>query len=248
MSATSILSTRALRWDVGGATIVADVSLDVPEGECLGIIGPNGAGKTSLFNLLSGLVRPTRGEVVLAGREITHDPPYRRTQAGLGRTFQVSSVFPLLTVYENARLAAEAARGGTKRIWRRAPRLAAAGSALERVGLGRRAAAPAGSLSHGDKRKLELAMLLAADRRVILLDEPMAGVSAEDVEGLVELIGSVHREEGRTVLMVEHHMEVVAGLADRIGVMHHGALLACDTPRAIMANQTVQEAYLGEPL
>jgi branched-chain amino acid transport system ATP-binding protein len=248
VSATSILSTRALRWDVGGATIVADVSLDVPEGECLGIIGPNGAGKTSLFNLLSGLIRPTGGEVVLAGREITDDPPYRRTQAGLGRTFQVSSVFPLLTVLENARLAAEAAAGGTMRIWRRAPRLEVADSALARVGLAGRARALAGSLSHGDKRKLELAMLLAADKRVILLDEPMAGVSAEDVEGLVDLIGSVHREEGRTVLMVEHHMEVVTGLADRIGVMHHGALLACDTPQAIMADRTVQEAYLGEPL
>jgi len=248
MGATSILSTRALRWDVGGATIVADVSLDVPAGECLGIIGPNGAGKTSLFNLLSGLIRPTGGSVELAGADITNDPPYRRTQAGLGRTFQVSSVFPLLSVRENARLAAEAARGGTMRIWRRAPRLAAVQGALERVGLAPRAAALAGSLSHGDKRKLELAMLLAADKRVILLDEPMAGVSAEDVDGLVELIRSVHREEGRTVLMVEHHMEVVTGLADRIAVMHHGALLACDTPAAVMANQTVQQAYLGEPL
>jgi branched-chain amino acid transport system ATP-binding protein len=134
------------------------------------------------------------------------------------------------------------------RIWRRAPQLESADAALERVGLGGRAGALAGSLSHGDKRKLELAMLLAADRRVILLDEPMAGVSAEDVEGLVELIRSVHREEGRTVLMVEHHMEVVTGLAERIAVMHHGALLACDTPAAVMANETVQQAYLGEPL
>jgi branched-chain amino acid transport system ATP-binding protein len=248
MAAQSILSTRGLRWDVGGATIVADVSLDVPAGECLGIIGPNGAGKTSLFNLLSGLIRPTGGTIELAGREITNDPPYRRTKAGLGRTFQVSSVFPLLPVLENVRLAAEAARGGTMRIWRRAPRLDAAQAALERVGLAGRARAAAGSLSHGDKRKLELAMLLAADKQVILLDEPMAGVSAEDVDGLVELIGSVHREEGRTVLMVEHHMEVVTGLAERIAVMHHGALLACDTPAAVMANRTVQEAYLGEPL
>jgi branched-chain amino acid transport system ATP-binding protein len=244
----SILSTRELRWDVGGATIVADVSLDVPAGECLGIIGPNGAGKTSLFNLLSGLIRPTAGRIELAGVEITNAPPHRRTRAGLGRTFQVSSVFPLLSVRENVRLAAEAARGGSMRIWRRAPRLEEADTALERVGLAGRAGASAGSLSHGDKRKLELAMLLAADRRVILLDEPMAGVAAEDVEGLVELIRSVHREEGRTVLMVEHHMEVVTGLAERIAVMHHGALLACDTPAAVMANETVQQAYLGEPL
>ena len=214
-SVSPILSTRALRWDVGGATIVADVSLEVPAGECLGIIGPNGAGKTSLFNLLSGLIRPTSGAIELAGREITDAPPHRRTQAGLGRTFQVSSVFPLLSVRENVRLAAEAARGGTMRIWRRAARVreavARADRALDRVGLGRRARRPPGSLSHGDKRKLELAMLLAADRQVILLDEPMAGVAAEDVDGLVELIRSVHREEGRTVLMVEHHMEVVTG-------------------------------------
>src|SRR3954454_6550919 len=150
----SILSTRDLRWDVGGATIVADVSLDVPAGECLGIIGPNGAGKTSLFNLLSGLIRPTGGSVELEGSDITDAPPYRRTQAGLGRTFQVSSVFPLLAVRENVRLAAEAARGGTMRIWRRAPKLAAVERALDRVGLAGRAGATAGSLSHGDKRKL----------------------------------------------------------------------------------------------
>jgi branched-chain amino acid transport system ATP-binding protein len=247
-----ILSTQDLRWDVGGAQIVAGVSLEVPAGECLAIIGPNGAGKTSLFNLLSGLIRPTAGRVELDGREITNDPPHRRTRAGLGRTFQVSSVFPLLSVHENVRLAAEASLGGTLRLWRRAGRvreaLDRAGSALEQVGLAARARTPAGSLSHGDKRKLELAMLLAADRRVILLDEPMAGVSAEEVGGLVELISSVHRDEGRTVLMVEHHMEVVTGLAERIAVMHHGALLACDTPDAVMANATVQEAYLGEPL
>ena len=245
----SILSTQELRWDVGGATIVADVSLEVPEGECLGIIGPNGAGKTSLFNLLSGLIRPTAGASSCDGREITHDAPHRRTRAGLGRTFQVSSRVPA-PVRVRERPAGGGGRrcGGTMRLWRRAPRLAQARQALERVGLADRAEVPAGSLSHGDKRKLELAMLLAADRRVILLDEPMAGVSAEEVEGLVELIRSVHREEGRTVLMVEHHMEVVTGLAERIAVMHHGALLACDTPAAVMADATVQEAYLGEPL
>jgi branched-chain amino acid transport system ATP-binding protein len=155
-------------------------------------------------------------------------------------------------VLENVRLAAEARLGGTMRIWRRASWMREAIDrarwALERVGLGGRADTEAGQLAHGDKRKLELAMLLAADPRVILLDEPMAGVSAEDVPELVELIRSVHREEGKTVLMVEHHMEVVTGLADRIAVMHHGALLACDTPAAVMANEMVQAAYLGEEL
>jgi branched-chain amino acid transport system ATP-binding protein len=252
VSSTPILATRSLGLDIGGATIVADVSLEVSEGELLGIIGPNGAGKTSLFNLLSGIYRPTSGNVELDGRDITHDRPYRRTRAGLGRTFQVSNVFPLLSVLENVRLAAEARLGGTMRIWRRAAwvreAIERARWALERVGLAPRSEVTAGQLAHGDKRKLELAMLLAADPRVILLDEPMAGVSAEDVPELVELVRSVHRDEGKTVLMVEHHMEVVTGLAERIAVMHHGALLACDTPEAIMANPTVQAAYLGEEL
>jgi branched-chain amino acid transport system ATP-binding protein len=247
-----ILATRNLGLDIGGATIVADVSLEVAEGELLGIIGPNGAGKTSLFNLLSGLYQPTAGTIELAGRDVTGQPPFRRTRLGLGRTFQVSSVFPLLSVHENARLAAEAALGGTMRIWRRADGVRSAvekaRGALARVGLESREWARAGSLSHGDKRRLELAMLLAADPHVIMLDEPMAGVSAENVPELVELIRSVHEEEGKTVLMVEHHMEVVTGLAQRIAVMHHGALLACDTPDAIMANATVQSAYLGEAL
>ncbi len=247
-----ILATRDLGLDIGGARIVADVSLEVAEGELVGIIGPNGAGKTTLFNLLSGTIRPTAGSVELDGKDVTHEPPHRRTQAGLGRTFQVSSVFPLLPVGENVRLAAEARIGGSLSIVRRAARFAPAldraSTALERVGLAERALWPAGMLSHGDKRKLEIAMLLAADPRVILLDEPMAGVSVEDVDGLVEVIRSVHEAEGRTVLMVEHRMEVVVGLAQRIAVMHHGSLLAFDTPERVMADETVQTAYLGEPL
>ena len=247
-----ILATRDLGLDIGGARIVADVSLEVRAGELVGIIGPNGAGKTTLFNLLSGTVRPTTGSVELDGKDVTRDPPHRRTQAGLGRSFQVSSVFPLLSVGENVRLAAEAKLGGTLNLARRAaryrPALDRAGDALGKVGLASRVAWPAGMLSHGDKRKLEIAMLLAGDPRVILLDEPMAGVSVEDVEGLVELIRSVHADEGRTVLMVEHRMEVVIGLAERIAVMHHGSLLAFDTPDSVMADETVQTAYLGEPL
>jgi branched-chain amino acid transport system ATP-binding protein len=247
-----ILATRNLGLDIGGAKIVADVSLEVRAGEFVGIIGPNGAGKTTLFNLLSGLLRPTAGSVELHGRDVTAAPPYRRTRAGLGRTFQVSSVFPLLSVHENVRLAAEADIGGSLRVWRRATSvreaIERADGALVKVGLAARALWPAGLLSHGDKRKLELAMLLAARPDVILLDEPMAGVSAEDVDELVELIRSVHRDEGKTVLMVEHRMEVVIGLAEKIAVMHHGALLAFDEPAAVMANETVQTAYLGEPL
>ena len=252
MANPPVLATRNLGLDIGGAKIVADVSLEVVEGELLGIIGPNGAGKTTLFNLLSGLYRPTAGSIVLRGRDITSQPTFRRTREGLGRTFQVSSVFPLLTVLENARLAAEAALGGTLRLWRPARSVRSATEkareALARVGLEHRALSRAGSLAHGDKRRLELAMLLAADPRVLLLDEPMAGVSAENVPELVELIRAVHEHEGKTVLMVEHHIHVVTGVAERIAVMHHGALLACDTPAAIMANETVQSAYLGEEL
>ncbi len=247
-----ILATRNLGLDIGGATIVADVSLEVAEGEFLGIIGPNGAGKTSLFNLLSGLLRPSAGTVSLAGKDVTRAAPYVRAQAGLGRTFQLSSIFPRLSAFENARLAAEAALGGTMRIWRRAAGVREAVErahwSLERVGLGGRELVPAVALAGGEKRKLEVAMLLAADPRVILLDEPMAGVSAEDVPELVEVIAAVHRDERKTVLMVEHHIEVVTGMAERIAVMHHGSLLAVDTPENVMRNATVQQAYVGEPL
>ena len=252
MTVAPILATRNLGLDIGGATIVADVSLEVRENEFLGIIGPNGAGKTSLFNLLSGVYRATAGSIELDGRDITGDPPYRRAHAGLGRTFQVSSVFPLLTVLENVRLAAESRLGGSLRIWRRAYRfreaLDRAVWALERVGLRGRAEWTAGALSHGDKRKLELAMVVAGDARVIMLDEPMAGVSAEDVPALIELIKRVQVEEGKTVLMVEHHIAVITGAAERIAVMHHGRLLACDTTQNVMANEEVQAAYLGEAL
>jgi len=247
-----ILATRNLGLDIGGARIVVDVSLEVAEGELLGIIGPNGAGKTSLFNLLSGIYKPTSGTIELAGHDITRQPTFRRTRDGLGRTFQVSSVFPLLTVQENTRLAAESALGGTLRLWRRATGVTSAieraNAALARVGLTPHALKTAGSLAHGDKRRLEIAMLLAADKPVLMLDEPMAGLSAEHIPELVELIRSINVEERKTVLMVEHHIAVVTGLAQRIAVMHHGALLACDTPAAVMANATVQSAYLGEEL
>jgi branched-chain amino acid transport system ATP-binding protein len=247
-----ILATRNLGLDIGGAKIVVDVSLEVAEGELLGIIGPNGAGKTSLFNLFSGLYRPTSGSIHLHGVDITRQPTFLRTREGIGRTFQVSSVFPLLTTFENVRLAAESAVGGTLRLWRRAlgvsEAIERARRALARVGLEAKALVPAGGLSHGDKRRLEIAMLLAADKPVLLLDEPMAGLSAEHVPQLVELIRSVHEQERKTVLMVEHHIDVVTGLAQRIAVMHHGALLACDTPAAVMSNEMVQSAYLGEEL
>jgi branched-chain amino acid transport system ATP-binding protein len=247
-----VLRVQGLSWAVGGARIVDGVTFDVADGEFVAVIGPNGAGKTSLFNLISGLLRPTGGTVELDGVDLGRDPAHRRARRGLGRTFQTSSVFAALPVAENVRLAAAAHRGTCLRLWRRAnadtAARDAATAALRRVGLHRRSEQPAGTLSHGDKRKLELAILLAADPRILLLDEPMAGVGTGDVPALTELIRAIHRDERRTVLMVEHHMQVLLGLADRIAVMHHGALLALDTPAKVMADPTVQQAYLGEPL
>lgn len=247
-----MLATRGLTWRIGEVAIVDSVYLDLAPGEFLGVIGPNGAGKTSLFNLITGLRRPTEGRILLAGADVTTLPPHRRARLGLGRTFQASSVFGSLTVRENVRLAVQAHRGGSMKLWRRAAAdrdvAAAADAALDRVGLHHRGTALAGTLAHGEKRKLEIALLLAGEPRVMLLDEPMAGVSAEDVPELVRVIKSLTGDSGRAVLMVEHHMDVILELADRIAVMHHGALLACDTPDTVMANATVQEAYLGEAL
>jgi len=251
-AATALLSTRDLSWHVGGVAIVDSVSVELGDGEFLAVIGPNGAGKTSLFNLISGLRRPTGGSVQLAGHDVTRMSPHRRARLGLGRTFQSSSVFTSLSVVANVELAVQAERGGSMRPWpsRRADRAVAdrAHEVLDRVGLAPHANKAAGTLAHGEKRKLEIALLLAAQPRVLLLDEPMAGVSAEDVPGLSALIRSLTRDERRSVLMVEHHMDVVLDLADRVAVMHHGALLICDTPAAVMADRTVQEAYLGEQL
>ncbi|SHN00947.1 ABC transporter ATP-binding protein [Actinacidiphila paucisporea] len=244
-----VLRLRGLGWSVGGATIVDEVSLDVREGEFLAFIGPNGAGKTSLFNLISGLVPATRGSIALDGADVTAESVPARARRGLGRTFQTSSLWPAMTVADHVRLAAQAASGGSYRIWRRASAFAErVGPVLERTGLAHRAGVPSADLSHGEKRKLELAVLLVGEPRLMLLDEPMAGVSAEEVPALTGLIRSLHRDEGRTVLMVEHHMDVLLGLADRLAVMHHGTLLALDTPQAVTADPVVQQAYLGEAL
>jgi len=250
-----VLRTKGLTWRVGEVAIVDGVDIDLAPGEFLGVIGPNGAGKTSLFNLVSGLRKPTSGTVWLGEHDVTALPPHRRARRGLGRTFQSSSVFGSLSVRENVRLAVQAHQGGSLSLWRRAASFAdvyaAADRALDTVGLGHRGDALAGTLAHGEKRKLEIALLLAGEPTVLLLDEPMAGVSAEDVPELVAVIRGLTRgaeATGRSVLMVEHHMDVILDLADRIAVMHHGALLACDTPDAVMAHRGVQEAYLGEGL
>ncbi|HSN11836.1 MAG TPA: ABC transporter ATP-binding protein [Propionibacteriaceae bacterium] len=243
------LAVRDLSFTVGGVRILDKVNLEVGAGEFLGVIGPNGAGKTTLFNVLSGLLTETGGEARLDGREITGLPVFARARAGLGRTFQTSSVFPRLSALENVRLAAEADAGGSLRIWGgTGSTLGFAQECLDRVGLGARAGRPAGSLSHGDKRKLEIAIVLATSPQLLMLDEPMAGLGMEDVPEISDLVRSLHRDNGITVLMVEHHIEVLFGLADRIAVMQHGRLISCDAPDAVMADPLVQAAYLGDEL
>ena len=248
----AVMSTVGLGLRIRGAVIVDDVTLDVTEGEFLVIIGPNGAGKTTLFNLLSGVTRPTSGRITLRGADVTNAPPYVRARLGIGRTFQTSTIFAGLSTLENVRLSAQAYLGGSSRLWaladtQREP-LERARAALALVGLEQRAAVKAASLSHGEKRKLDLAILLCGDPQVVLLDEPTAGLAVEDVPEMMSLIRGIHRDQNKTVLMVEHRMDLVMGLADRMAVMHHGALLAVDTPERIIANELVQSAYLGDPL
>ena len=249
MTGQCALSVRGLSLSIGGATILDGFDLDVQVGELIGVIGPNGAGKTTLFNVLSGIVTPTSGQVWLAGRDVTGRSVVDRARAGLGRSFQTSSLFDELTVIENVRIAAQAALGRSLSLLSR-PRATDGATRRARqcvtdVGLADRAGVRVAALSHGEQRKVEIAMLLAFDPSVILLDEPMAGVGSSDVESLQQLIRVVHREQGRTVLMVEHHLNVVLGLADRVAVLHHGRLLACATASEVMADPVVQSAYLG---
>ncbi len=249
-SAQPALAVDGLGLQIGGARILQDVGFAVGTGEMIGVIGPNGAGKTTLFNLISGVMRPTAGSITLNGREITAAPIHRRAKAGLGRTFQTSNLFPGLSVLENVRLAAQAKLGGSLSILRfpsgsdEATRIAR--GTIAEVGLTAQLTTAAGDLSHGEKRKVEIAVLLATDPAVVLLDEPMAGVASGDVPAITSIIRGLHRDRGCTVLMVEHHMDVVLGLVDRVAVMHHGSLLTLDSPEAVMANPAVQSAYLGE--
>ena len=229
--------------------ILDGITLSVQKNETLGIIGPNGAGKTSFFNLLSGLRKPTRGSIRLGDTDITTFAPYKRAQAGIARTFQTSSIFINLTLLENVRIAAQAALGHSMNTTRNAYKYTAAvelaQESLAQVELSARAQQIAGSLSHGDKRRLEIAIVLASQAEIILLDEPMAGMSVENVPALVEIVRSLAKVHKKTVLIVEHHMEVILGLADRLAVLNYGELIVCDTPDKVIANPIVQSAYLG---
>ncbi|GAA1848667.1 ABC transporter ATP-binding protein [Microbacterium koreense] len=245
----SALRIEGLGLQIGGASILKDVQLDVAAGSLVGVIGPNGAGKTTLFNVISGIVRPTAGRVLMDGTDITSASVPARARAGLGRTFQTSSLFPRLSVLENVRLAAQVSLGGSSSLFRFPRRSDAATELalqkLEAVGLSHKLDTAAGDMSHGDKRKLEIAVLLATEASIVLLDEPMAGVASGDVAGLVQNIRDLHAEKGCTVLMVEHHIDVLMGLVDKVAVMYFGNIIAYDTPEAVMADPTVQSAYLG---
>ncbi len=245
-----ILETRNLRKEFNGLVAVADVSMRVQEGHLHAIIGPNGAGKTTLFNLISGHIRPTAGRVYLRGRDITGLPPHRIARLGIGRSFQITNLFPNLTVLENVRLAAQAQGRDSLRFWSHHRRFRQyeerAMEVIQQVGLTGREHYLARVLPHGDQRKLEIAILLASDPEVLLLDEPTAGMAAEEVPILVETIRRIQEAGDRTILLVEHKMDVVMTISDRITVMHQGRVLAEGTPAQIGADERVQRAYLGE--
>jgi branched-chain amino acid transport system ATP-binding protein len=245
-----IIETRDLSRYFGGLRAVDGVSLQVAEGALHSIIGPNGAGKTTLFNLVSGTIKPTRGDVFLRGKQITGTPLHRMAHLGIGRSFQITNVFPNLTVLENARLSAQAQGRDSLKVWARASAFRRyeerAMEALRQVGLESKAGLAASVLPHGDKRKLELAILLAGDPEVLLLDEPTAGMASDQVPVLLDMIRQVRESTGKTVLLVEHNMNIVMNVSDRITVMHQGRVLAEGTPAEIRANEAVQHAYLGE--
>ncbi len=250
MDDTFILESEHVRKAFGALVAVEDVSLRVRTGSLHSIIGPNGAGKTTLFNLLSGMFKPTAGRVIYRGRDITGLPPHRVAHLGIGRSFQITNVFPNLTVFENVRLAAQSMGKSNLNLFIDSSRLKAcstrAWEVLEQVGLKDRAHVLASTLPHGDKRKLEIGILLALDPQVLLLDEPTAGMASEQVPQLMALIAAVRKQGNKTILLVEHNMDVVMNVSDAITVMHYGKVLAEGTPAQISANEQVQKAYLGE--
>jgi len=245
------LSTRDLSIRFGGHVAVDAVTADFHPGTLTVIVGPNGAGKTTYFNLVSGQLQATSGRVLVRGQDITRHGPARRTHLGIGRAFQLTNLFPHLTVLENVRLAVQSRAGiglalfstwfGHKDLIARAEHY------LERVALMAKRGAYVGTLSHGDQRKLEVAILLALEPEILMFDEPTAGMSVDEVPVVLELIHQVKAERNKTVLLVEHKMDVVRALADRIVVLHNGRLVADGKPLEVMQSKIVQEAYLGTP-
>ena len=244
----AILETQALTKAFGALTAVNGVSLGVEAGTLHSIIGPNGAGKTTLFNLLTGTFPPSSGRILLDGRDITGTPAHRVAHLGLARSYQRTSVFPAFSLLDNVWVAAFATgRSWRGLIWRKTDRYAEvtarARQALADVGLAGKADAPAREISHGEQRQLELAIALAAAPRVLLLDEPAAGLSPEETRKMVALVRSL---KGRyTIVLIEHKMDIIMSVSDRISVMHFGSLIAEGTPAEIQKNPEVRRAYLG---
>ena len=249
--ATPVLETRNLSIRFGGHLAVDRVSTSFHAGTLTAIVGPNGAGKTTYFNLISGQLPASTGSVLLAGREITRLSAPARARLGLGRAFQLTNLFPNLTVHENVRLAVQAkGRGGAniasrwtrQRDWiERADRYLAAANLKDKREL------LAVALPHGDKRKLEVAIMMALEPEVFMFDEPTAGMSLDDVPVVLDLIKALKAQGDKTILLVEHKMDVVRSLADRIVVLHNGRLVADGPPAEVIGSAIVQEAYMGVP-
>ncbi|WP_374674734.1 ABC transporter ATP-binding protein [Ideonella sp.] len=244
-----MLETRELTVNFGGHVAVDRVSCAFAPGTLTAIVGPNGAGKTTYFNLVSGQLAATAGQVWLDGMDVTRLPAPLRTARGLGRAFQLTQLFPRLSVLENVRLAVQARHGGGMNLWRvwldRQDWIEEAREILSTVRLLERLDAPAASLPHGDQRKLEVALLMALEPRVYMFDEPTAGMSVDEVPVVLDLIRALKARRDATILLVEHKMDVVRELADRVVVLHQGRLVAQGDPAEVMASDVVQQAYLG---
>jgi branched-chain amino acid transport system ATP-binding protein len=247
-----MLETQNLTIRFGGHVAVDHVSCTFKPGTLTAIVGPNGAGKTTYFNLISGQLPASEGSVRLNGVDITKEGAPARMHRGLGRAFQLTQLFPNLSVVENVRLAVQSRRHEGLDLWSvwldRKETLARAHALVERVKLGDRADAAASSLPHGDQRKLEVAMLMALEPSVYMFDEPTAGMSVDDVPVILDLVRALKNEADKIILLVEHKMDVVRELADRIIVLHNGQLVADGEPGAVIASPIVQQAYLGAAL
>lgn len=243
-----ILQTRDLTVRFGGLTAVDNVSLHVRPGTFQSVIGPNGAGKTTLFNLICGIYKPTSGRVLFKERDVTGLPPHRISQLGMGRSFQITNIFPNLTVLENVRLAVQSRSSVGYRFLALAASFGEfadkARTILAQVNLQGREDVIANALAHGDKRKLEIGMLLATESELLLLDEPTAGMSHDDVPAVIDVIERI-KATGKTILMVEHKMEIILAISDTVTVLRQGAVIAKGTPAEVAADPLVRSAYLG---
>jgi branched-chain amino acid transport system ATP-binding protein len=244
-----VLETRHLTKKFGGLIAVNDVSVRIEKRACWGLIGPNGAGKSTFFNLVCGILKPTSGQVILEGEDVTGWPPYRVSKRGLGRSFQVTNIFTRLPVMENVRIAVQSRGKDNYNFHSDADNLGQYKrktlEILEMVGLKGKAFYLADFLTHGDQRKLEIAMALATEPRILLLDEPTAGVSIEEVPSLTSVIRKIKQAQQMTILLVEHKIDVIMDICDSVFVMHEGAKIAEGTTREITDNQLVQTVYLG---